>query len=91
EQQELLRMCPDCPGYLTIDSQAYHQRGERYRVYCVAVPNQACPTCHRDARELYEKMTANSDGRYDFIYLQDRVEDEYRQFTCGNRQERIVE
>ena len=90
EQQENLRMCPDCPGYWTIDSQALHQVGERYQVYCISVPVQGCPRCHKDAVELYEKMIAAPDRRFDFVYLQDRVDDVYRQFDVTRKQERVL-
>ncbi len=90
EQQEILRMCPDCPGYWTIDSQALHQVGERYQVYCISVPVQACHRCHQDALELYDKMVSLPDRRFDFIYLQDRVEDVYRQFDVTRKQERVL-
>ncbi|NLU50000.1 MAG: histone deacetylase [Syntrophomonadaceae bacterium] len=89
DQQETLRMCPDCPGYWTIDSQAVHQMGDNSRVYCISVPLRGCPDCQRDATELYEKMTANPDRRFDFIYLQDRVDDVYRQYDCRLKRERV--
>ena len=80
EQLETLRVCEDCPGYLTIKSIA-RGPGGRNRVYCVSIPIQACPRCQREGREKYQGAIRKSSRAYDHIYLQDRVADEYGQYN----------
>ena len=49
-----------------------------------------CPRCQQDATELYEKMVAQSDGRFDIVYLQDRMADVYRQYNFNTGKERVL-
>jgi len=79
EQVETLRICGDCPGYLTIDSAAAGPGGP-FKVYCISIPIQACPRCQEEGREKYGKMIRESSRVYDHIYLQDKLADEYRQY-----------
>jgi acetoin utilization deacetylase AcuC-like enzyme len=90
QQQEMLRMCPDCPGYGAIDSQGAYRDGTGSRVYCISIPMYGCPRCQQDATELYEKMMAQSDGRFDIVYLQDRMTDVYRQYNFNTGKERVL-
>ncbi len=64
-QEETVRICDECGGLVTIDSQA----STGNRVFAVIIPGQSCPVCRRKGEELFESTEGN---RYDFIYFQDR-------------------
>jgi hypothetical protein len=88
-QEETLYLCGDCPGYFTIASEAVSFRGH-YRVYCIGLPIQACPRCQKEAREHYVKMQ-KSPRSFDFLYLQDKAADVYRQYDYRVRKEKVYE
>lgn len=81
QQMETLRLCPDCPGYLGIDSHARFHSGFENRVYCISIPWQACRTCVQDGNELYERMKKHH-GRHEYIYLQDKSNDRFLRYDC---------
>lgn len=83
KQIEKVRVCNKCPGYITIDSQAYHQEGKRYRVLAVTIPFQACRFCQEDGWDTYEKF--KKDYRFNYVYLQDKSTDT---FMTHQREER---
>jgi len=87
EQLETVKVCAKCPGVLTIDSRASHGRSRNSRVYCIVIPNQACSYCQEEAIKRYEKMSKKYNGDYQYIYLQDRVSDIYRQYDCSRQGE----
>ena len=64
-QEETVRICDECGGLVTIDSQA----STGNRIFAVIIPGQSCPVCRRKGEELFESTAGN---RYDFIYFQDR-------------------
>lgn len=77
-QQEKVRVCLDCPGYILIDSTAFRSySGRRTRIYAVSIPRLSCENCHREATEEFEEMLSSHRGRYDYIYLQDLKTDKY--------------
>ncbi|MDD2620955.1 MAG: histone deacetylase [Syntrophomonadaceae bacterium] len=76
EQNNLIRICPNCAGYRKIDSRAQHRNGEVYRVFCISIPANACPQCHEQARQAYIDMSNNH--HFELVYLQDRINDEFR-------------
>lgn len=76
EQNNLIRICPHCAGYRKIDSRAQQRNGMNYRVYCISIPANACPQCHEQARQAYFDMSENH--HFELIYLQDRINDEFR-------------
>jgi acetoin utilization deacetylase AcuC-like enzyme len=90
QQEETLYLCGDCPGYFTIASEAVSFRGH-YRVYCIGLPIQACPRCQRGAREHYARMRGSAAHSFDYLYLQDKVADVYRQYDCRDRKEIVYE
>ncbi|NLW44176.1 MAG: histone deacetylase [Syntrophomonadaceae bacterium] len=90
QQLETLRLCPTCPGYLTIDSLARFASGFENRVCCVSIPWQACPICVRDANEHYEAIKKRHD-RHEFIYLQDKSNDRFLRYECQTRKEFNIE
>ncbi|NLC11347.1 MAG: histone deacetylase [Firmicutes bacterium] len=89
KQEESLKICPDCPGYLFIGSEAVGPMG-RHRVYCISIPLQSCPRCQREARDFYLKMRRQPPKSYDYLYLQDRAADHYRQYDYGSQKERVT-
>jgi hypothetical protein len=82
-------MCPDCQGYRLISSQAQLPRGNYNRVFCVGIPMYSCPTCQTRARLIYEQMINGSD-KIDYIYLQDKVKDEYRSLQIAGYLETVL-
>lgn len=89
ENQKIqLRLCPDCAGFRLIDSTAKHRNGEYYRVFCISIPSNACSNCRAEARSCYKDMAGNK--RYDFVYLQDRITDEYRSIDNKNDVEKVL-
>ncbi len=69
-QQEKLRLCPDCPGVLTIDSST----DSGMRIYAVHIPRKACSACREIGYKCYDSVNRK---RYDFAFLQDRPADLY--------------
>ena len=69
-QIETLRVCSDCSGVLKIDSSS--DRG--FRILAVHIPRKACNECKELGYRWYESAKP---GRYDFVFLQDRIEDQY--------------
>ncbi|MDD2586142.1 MAG: histone deacetylase [Syntrophomonadaceae bacterium] len=89
EQQNRLRMCPDCCGFRIINSSAQHRNGQLYRVLCIAIPVNACQQCHAEAISAYADMVKNGDA-FDLIYLQDRVNDEYKVLDITSSREIVL-
>jgi acetoin utilization deacetylase AcuC-like enzyme len=90
QQMETLRLCPDCSGYLAIDSHAGFHSGNANHVYCVSIPRRACPKCVQDATDLYETMKKRNDQR-DSIHLQDRSGDRFLRYDCQDGKEISLE
>lgn len=88
-QEETIYLCPDCSGWLTIDSRARYGVGGGNHIFAVALPWSACPDCLREGEDRYRKAIAT--GQYDHIYLQDRDGDRYRHYDCRKRQETVIE
>ncbi|MDI9616140.1 MAG: histone deacetylase [Methanothrix sp.] len=87
-QEETLRMCTDCPGYLTISTQAARGYGRLNTAFCVSVPLFACRNCIEDAREEYEEH--KSEMKYDYVYLQDKPSDKFRAYCTRTRNEIVL-
>jgi len=90
QQVETLRLCPDCPGYLAIDSHARLNTGYHNLVYCVSIPRQACPNCVEAAIGLYEVLKKGHD-RHTSVYLQDKANDRFLRYDCQIRRENSIE
>jgi acetoin utilization deacetylase AcuC-like enzyme len=89
EQQRLtFRICPDCCGFRTITSSAAQGGGRHYTVFCVSLPAACCKVCAEEACHAYEEMK-NEEG-YDYLYLQDRIEDEFRALDVKTGQETVL-
>ncbi|MGM0500415.1 MAG: histone deacetylase family protein [Bacillota bacterium] len=72
-QTEKVRVCPDCQGYLIIESKAAKSRFSSSQIMAVSIPKLACDHCHQEAREKYKKLKEEHNN----VYLQDLKEDEY--------------
>jgi len=71
EQEETVRICDDCGGMVTIDSQADTGR----RIFAVIVPYLACPRCRQAGEGAYDKA---DNRRYAGVYFQDKDRDLFR-------------
>ncbi|MCD6486721.1 MAG: histone deacetylase [Syntrophobacterales bacterium] len=68
QQKETVRICDECGGLITIDSQA----STGNRIFAVMIPGQSCPTCRKKGEEIFESTAG---GSYDYVYFQDRDRD----------------
>lgn len=89
KQQEQVRMCLECPGYLSIVSQANRGYRTSVKIHAVSIPFQACLSCQNEAYDIYEQ--AKKQPEYDFVYLQDKLTDTYRTYAKDKGQEWITE
>jgi len=85
-QEETIRMCPNCQGYITIDSHA-HKSINDIRIFGISVPIYACDSCQTEAREEYRKRISHPE--YEYFYLQDKKGDEYRAYNMKTKQETV--
>jgi hypothetical protein len=65
QQTEIIRICNDCGGLVTIDSKADTGR----RIFAVIIPAASCPACRQEGEETFGKTEK---GPYHHVYLQDR-------------------
>ncbi|NSW82502.1 MAG: histone deacetylase [Syntrophothermus sp.] len=84
-QFESLKLCDDCPGYLSIDSTANHGYGRTGKVLCLSVPFKACSVCRAEAAETYERSKKDRD--YQYVYLQDKAADTFLGYEVSTGQE----
>jgi acetoin utilization deacetylase AcuC-like enzyme len=73
QQRETLKLCLDCSGAFKIDSQS--SRG--MMISAVHVPQTACKNCQELGRRWYEESGKSTD----FVFLQDRPNDNYFERT----------
>lgn len=73
-QHEKLRCCKTCAGAISIESTS--SRG--YHILAVHIPREACGPCRKTGRAWFEDGCR---GRFDVVYLQDRVQGTYERFT----------
>ncbi len=77
-QEETVRLCPHCPGFVTLSSKA-EQSGRRLpSAYCVSIPIQACPECVRAGMGAFDRERRSP--RHDLVLLQDRPGDHYLRY-----------
>ena len=85
QQTERLRLCPECGGYLSIVSQAYHYHGVPQNILALSIPFNGCHECREEA---YAKYELGMDKKaYDYVYFQDRVSDTYRTYSREKNRE----
>lgn len=74
-QVEKLKICSNCTGYLSIESEASHGFSQAGKVLCLSVPFGACSKCRNEALDLY--TGAKKLVQYSHIYLQDKSSDSF--------------
>ncbi|WP_041606138.1 histone deacetylase family protein [Halothermothrix orenii] len=75
-QRERVKACPDCPGYIIIDSRA--EKGFRNtRIKAISIPLKACKNCHEEAHLKFEEAKKEAGNKYDYLYLQDVKGEEF--------------
>ena len=84
-QSERVKLCRDCQGYMTIASQADYQNGIRNKIFAVSIPFYACRSCQDEAFGAY--MEACESKMYNYVYLQDKVNDVYKGYSFGKKSE----
>jgi acetoin utilization deacetylase AcuC-like enzyme len=89
-QEETVRVCDACSGWLRIDSRARGPAIGRRRIWSMTVPWAACRRCAGEARDAYRRMAANPTAPYDGLYLQDRLADAYHHFDLGRERETVL-
>lgn len=81
KQIETIKICGDCPGYLTIETLG------QFKAFCIDVPIQGCATCRQEAMEEYEETSKKGSIDYHYLYLKDRVADSYFQYDFKKQKE----
>ncbi|WP_027363713.1 histone deacetylase family protein [Desulfotruncus alcoholivorax] len=89
EQFEKVRVCPDCPGYIIIESRGDRGYKQPVRIFAVSVPFQACNACQNEAYEIYDEAKNKKD--FDYIYMQDKSTDTCISFDKKKGQEWVTE
>lgn len=87
EQKFRLRNCPHCCGFKLIESEAQQRSGKLYRVMCISIQANNCSACHSQAQQIYQDMIKHD--RYDFVYLQDRINRHFYAFDQAKEREDI--
>ena len=71
-QQEWVKLCPHCSGYMTIDTSAYGAKGHQAAFIAVIWPD-SCPICAKEARDSV--MKAKKMHKFDYYLIQDKQRD----------------
>jgi hypothetical protein len=85
-QEESVRLCPNCPGYTTIASTAQRGYGILNTAYCISIPRHACSNCKTDAMEEYKEHI--EDHRYTYVLMQDKDRDKYLIYNVKTRNQK---
>ncbi len=65
QQEETVRICPDCGGLVMIESVA--DTGNR--IFAIILPGRCCPACRSHGEDFFERTNR---GKHNRIYFQDR-------------------
>ncbi|NLX91106.1 MAG: histone deacetylase [Firmicutes bacterium] len=84
-RSEKLRICDDCPGYLTIETSASRHFDSSGTALCISIPFTACSSCSAEAHDLYEKTKKTREYRY--MYLQDKPQDIFLSYDFNTGKE----
>lgn len=83
EQREIVKVCDNsgCQGHLFIESTGVPMSGvgNQLTIAAVHIPRLGCEKCQEKALEKYEDYCAS--GNYDFVYLQDQVNEKYLRWS----------
>lgn len=69
-QQERVRLCPHCQGYLTVGTQAEGHSLGYQSAFASVVSRESCPQCRREAYDAAAK--AKKENTYQHYYIQDK-------------------
>jgi hypothetical protein len=72
QQEETVRICDDCGGFIAIDSMA----STGNRVYAVIIPSRSCDLCRLEGENHYAGLNKAKLGAH-YLVLQDRDRDIY--------------
>jgi acetoin utilization deacetylase AcuC-like enzyme len=72
QQKETVRLCSQCSGYATIETEAHGGFGYK-TAYIATIPFKACPTCRRAAYDAVHR--AKQQGKYQHYIVQNKYED----------------
>ncbi len=89
EQYEKVKICPDCPGYIMIESRGERGYREPVNIFAVSIPFQACHSCQNNAYDIYEEAKKNK--RCDYVYMQDKSTDTCMSYDMNKGQEWVTE
>ena len=89
-QQETVRLCDHCPGWVRIDSRARGGPAGAQRIWAISVPLFACERCAEQARAQYHDTVKNPAVPYGWVYLQDRPADRYHRYDPASAEEQIL-
>ncbi|NLT35338.1 MAG: histone deacetylase [Gaiellales bacterium] len=84
-QEELVRLCRECPGFITLSTRAEQAYNPLPSAFCVSVPIQACPRCAREAAAVYQEHKVAQ--KHDYVLLQDRLRDRHLRFHSATQEE----
>jgi hypothetical protein len=60
-----------------------------HRIFAISIPLYGCAECRMAGLKAYEGMIKNS-GIYDYVYLQNRLDDEYRSYCVETAVEKVL-
>jgi len=89
-QEETVRLCDGCPGWLRLDSRARGGDFGRQHIWSISIPLAACPHCADEARDQYRAMVRNPKSPYDWIYLQDGPADLFSCYDVAAGREQVL-
>lgn len=87
EQQETVRCCEACPGWVQVESRAHGPRIGTRRAWAISIPPGACSRCNTEAHAAYEAQRRTPRAGWDWAYLQNAADEEYRRFAYATERE----
>jgi len=72
QQQEIVRVCDDCGGLVTLDSAA----STGNHIFAIIIPSTACPACREEGEKIFDSID-KAKHRMNHLYFQDRDRDIY--------------
>jgi hypothetical protein len=72
QQEETVRICDDCGGFIAIDSTA----STGNRMYAVVIPSRSCDLCRLEGEKHFRSIDKAKLGAQ-YLFLQDRDRDVY--------------
>ena len=85
-QREWVKMCPDCPGWIRVYSEAQPAYSGYSRILGISIPLYACPACQKEGKEAYEEAKVHS-RQAEIVYLQDKPADVFWRWDAVRKQE----